>query len=356
MHSTGGGSSTQTVTITRRTEHGGGKKTTKKKIVTPRTLAAGVCVILVVGYVSVAALIRISVQIQSHLIYMNYVRLPFFSNLSNPAELGLRNTRNYDLVQYDGCPVSTWHLLPDTYPDNLTQSQDYISALSDGAPIVLYLHGNTGTRGTLHRVWTYQSLTRRGYHVIAFDYRGYGDSQCAPSERGMMEDALLQWDWIQSKAPGSKVFIWGHSLGSAAATFLAREIWTQRHTHPKGVILDAPFTSIIDASSTHPFAIPYWPIRSVFRYLVLENFHERFESESRLKGFPFPLLIAHGHNDIIIPFHLGERMYETALEARRGNPYLSSEVHFVDCEKSTHKTNFESEVLQHALDLFIDRK
>ena len=354
MRSTGG-SSTQTVTITRRAG-GGTKKKPQKKIATPRNVAALICVVLVLGYVSVAALIRISVEVQSHLIFLHYVRIPLFGNLSNPAELGLRNARNYDLIQYDGCPVSTWHILPDTYPDNVTESQAYISALSDGAPIVLYLHGNTGTRGTGHRIQAYQSLTRQGYHVIAFDYRGYGDSQCVPSERGMMEDALLQWDWIKSHSPHSPVYIWGHSLGSAAATYLAKEIWTHRHTYPRGVILDAPFTSLVDAASNHPFAIPYWPIMSIFRYLVLESFHQRFESESRLITFPFPLLIAHGHNDVIIPFHLGQRMYETALEARRSNPYMSERAYFVDCGQSTHKTNFESGDLHHALDHFIDRK
>lgn len=355
MHSTSG-SSTQTVTLTRKADRGAAKKKTKKKIATPRNFAALVCVLLVVAYLSVAALIRLSVQIQSHLIYLNYVRIPFFADLGNPAGLGLRNTRNYDIVQYDGCPVSTWHILPDTYPDNVTESREYISALSDGAPIVLYLHGNTGARGTPHRILAYQSLSRRGYHVIAFDYRGYGDSQCVPSERGMMEDALLQWDWIKTQAPGSQVFIWGHSLGSAAATYLAKEIWSHRHTHPQGVILDAPFTSMIDAASNHPFGIPYWPVMSIFRYLVLESFQERFESESRLVNIPFPLLIAHGHNDIIIPFHLGERMYQTALEARRRNPYLTERLHFVDCGESTHKTNYDSEDLHQALDHFIDRK
>ena len=344
--------STQTITLTRKAD--GGKKRTKRKVATRRNLAALVCLVLAGGYVAVAVLIRLSGQAQSHLIYVNFLKLPLFANLSNPAEMGLRNARNFDLIQFDGCPVSTWHLLPDKYQENITKSQDFVTALSDGAPIVLYLHGNTGTRGTHHRVQTYQSLTRRGYHVIAFDYRGYGDSQCSPSERGMMEDALLEWDWINSHAPHSRVFIWGHSLGSAAATYLAKELWLRRQTHPKGVILDAPFTSVVEAGSNHPFGLPYWPIMPLFRHLVLESFQERFESESRLLHIPFPLLIAHGQKDVIIPFHLGKRMYQTALAARKRNPFLSHRLHFVDCGETTHKSNFESPHLQKALDHFVD--
>ena len=346
-------SSTQTVTLTRRADRGE-KTRAKKKLPTPLHLAALAGLALAVVYVCVAVFIRFSVHAQTHLIYVHYLRLPFFKDLRQPSEVGLRNTRNFDLIQFDGCPISTWHILPDTYQDNVTRSQDFISALSDGAPIVLYLHGNTGTRGTHHRVETYLSLRRRGYHVITFDYRGYGDSQCAPSERGMMEDALLEWDWINRHAPHSRVFIWGHSLGSAAATYLAKEIWERRDTYPRGVILDAPFPSVVDAASHHPFGLPYWPVMSLFRYLVLEQFQERFESELRLTHIPFPLLIAHGHSDVIIPFHLGQRMYHTALEARKTNPFLSRRLHFVDCGETTHKENYESPALQLALDHFVD--
>jgi abhydrolase domain-containing protein 12 len=354
MISAAGGSSTQTVTLTRRPDDGGGKRV-KRKIATPRNLAALACAVLAAVYVAVAAVIRVSDQVQSQLIYLNLLTMTF-SNLSQPAEFGLRNTRNLHLVQYDGCPVGVWHVLPDTYPDNLNSDQDYISALSDGATVVLYLHGNTATRGRYHRVQTYLSLAKRGYHVIAFDYRGFGESGCAPSERGMMEDALLVWDWVQSHAPRAPVFIWGHSLGSAAATYLAQELWQRRASHPRGVILDAPLPSMVEAAAHHPFGLPYWPVMPLFRHLVLESFRERFESESRLPLIPFPLLIAHGHSDSVIPFHLGWQMYQTALEARTRNPLLSPRLHFIDCGASGHKSNFESLDLHRALDHFVDGK
>lgn len=353
MHVTGG-SATQTITVTKPSTKKSKNSGIKRRSINRYHVVSLVVFVLVTFYLAVAALIRFSVQVQTFLIYLHFVRIPFFADLTNPAELGLTNTRNFDLVQYDGCPVSTWHVLPDIYPDNVTRDFDYTSALADGATIVLYLHGNTGTRGTHHRIEQYKSLSKRGYHVITFDYRGFGDSVCVPSERGMMEDALLAWDWIQAHAPKSRVFIWGHSLGSAAATYLARELWERRATHPQGVILDAPFTSMIDAATNHPFALPYWPVLSLFRALVVESFQERFDSEDRLRNIPFPLLIAHGQGDIIIPFQLGERMFQTAMEARKRNPLLSRNIHFVDCGSTQHKTNILSPHLHLALDHFID--
>ena len=40
------------------------------------------------------------------------------------------------------------------------------------APIVLYLHGNTGSRAREHRIELYKVLQKLNYHVICFDYRG----------------------------------------------------------------------------------------------------------------------------------------------------------------------------------------
>lgn len=41
-----------------------------------------------------------------------------------------------------------------------------------GYPIVLYLHGNSGSRATDHRVELYQLLQSFNYNVITLDYRG----------------------------------------------------------------------------------------------------------------------------------------------------------------------------------------
>ena len=305
---------TQTLTITKPRDINDKKTVKNKKKINFGRIVALVLLAIATLYITVALILRYSIQAQSYVIYVHFLRLPLFCDLTNPAEFGMRNTRDFDLIQYDGCPISTWHILPDTYQENITDPRVFNSALSDGATIILYLHGNTGTRARSNRIKVYKELAKRGYHVITFDYRGFGDSTCLPSEHGLMEDAMLVWDWIQTHAPNSRVFIWGHSLGSAAATHLAEELWYKRSVYPKGIILDAPFPNMIEAATNHPFGLPYWPVSSLFRSFVLKSFHDVFDSESHMKHSPFPLLIAHGHNDIIIPFSLGRRMYETVSE------------------------------------------
>jgi len=45
------------------------------------------------------------------------------------------------------------------------------NSLSDGLPIILYMHGNSASRAAPHRVELYDVLRSLNYHVIAFDYR-----------------------------------------------------------------------------------------------------------------------------------------------------------------------------------------
>jgi abhydrolase domain-containing protein 12 len=109
-------------------------------------------------------------------------------------------------------------------------------------PIVLYLHGNTGTRANGHRVDLYKILRRLGYHVIAMDYRGFADSSdMSPTEVGCVNDALAMYRYIKNLT-SSPVFVYGHSLGMVLFTknvFLGggvkKFVWEKRKRTKKGI-------------------------------------------------------------------------------------------------------------------------
>lgn len=337
------------------------QKVKKKKSIKKRFLSLLLIVLVVlVVYSTPAVLVRYSEWLQKALIFVHHVRTPFYGNLSDPGSYGLKFTHQFELFHEDECGVEVWQVLPHVYHvgederELALSESDFQLALSDGAPVVLYLHGNTGTRALHHRVGIYKYLAKeKGFHVITFDYRGFGNSQCHPSERGMMEDALLVWNWVRTHAPDSKIYVWGHSLGSAAATYVTKEL-CDVGSPPSGLILDAPFTDLLDAAENHPITLPYWPVLSLFRYYVLETLEERFESAERLKHITCPVLILHGRNDIIIPFHIGEKFYDTVLEFRKNHPSMGN-VEFVDCGDTNHKENYLSPHTHEALDRFIQR-
>ncbi len=63
------------------------------------------------------------------------------------------------------------------------------------------------------------------YDVIAFDYRGFGDSSGEPTEAGLMKDTRFIYDWLHRLSNGKrKIYLWGHSLGSAVACQLAARL------------------------------------------------------------------------------------------------------------------------------------
>ena len=325
-------------------------KKSKKACSCTRCMLIVACVLLSL-YVSVPFILRYSHFVQKELIYVNRISIPFFANLSDPQSFNLSKSRHFNLEHENGCKIGVWQLLPGTYHDDTpTPEGNFPSLLSDGHPIILYLHGNTGTRATYSRILLYKMLTEeRNYHLITFDYRGFGDSDCSPSEAGLMEDGLLVWQWVTSHAHSSKVYLWGHSLGSGATIYLATNL-TADGKNPAGILLDAPFTSVVEAAYNHPFSSPYWIVLDTFRYLTADYFHETHPSIDRIAHVTCPILIMHGHHDVIVPFHMGYKLYEVAVATRKPG---DGKVQFIDCGETSHKFNYHSVDLLNALDTFI---
>jgi len=64
------------------------------------------------------------------------------------------------------------HVLPRNLLDKYEDDKSiYEQLLSHGEPIVIYMHGNSGTRANEHRVQLYHVLQDINCHVIAVDYR-----------------------------------------------------------------------------------------------------------------------------------------------------------------------------------------
>lgn len=127
-------------------------------------------------YVAIPFLIKLCPGIQAKLIFLNFVRVPYFIDLKKPQDQGLNHTCNYYLQPEEDVTIGVWHTIPAIWWKN-AQGKDqmwYEDALASSQPIILYLHGNAGTRGGDHRVELYKVLSSLGYHVVTFDYRGWG--------------------------------------------------------------------------------------------------------------------------------------------------------------------------------------
>jgi fermentation-respiration switch protein FrsA (DUF1100 family) len=160
---------------------------------------------------------------------------------------------------------------------------------------LLFFHGNAGNIS--HRGESVTIFHRLGLNVFIFDYRGYGQSAGKPAEAGLYEDARAAWSYLTRErgfAP-ENIVLFGRSLGGVVASQLAADV------QPGALILESTFSSARD------MAHAVFPVLS--RLIVLRF---RFNTVAYIKDVTCPLLVVHSPDDEIIPFRLGEKIYQAA--------------------------------------------
>ncbi|KAM9354487.1 lysophosphatidylserine lipase ABHD12-like [Pholidichthys leucotaenia] len=273
---------------------------------------------LITLYVSVPVILYVFPSIVSHVIFAHLLRFPFFVDLSRPEHV-LNHTCNFYLNTDKGVSVGVWHTLPASqWEQSARRSPEwYQETLGDGSPVIIYLHGNVGSRAMNHRVQLVKILSAAGFHVLALDYRGFGDSIGEPSEAGLTSDALYLYNWVKTHSRGSVVCMWGQSLGSGVATNAAVKLQEQGSA-VDAVILEGPYTRIGEVVDNHR-------LTQMYKFLpgfdsLLQNIMERinivFPNDDNLKTLISPLLILHAEDDNVVPYHMGQKLYQIALQAR----------------------------------------
>lgn len=167
-------------------------------------------------------------------------------------------------------------------------------------PVLLYFHGNGG--GIDIRTGRIKPLLDMGYGVLLAEYRGYGGNPGKPTERGIYADADAYFKWLttQEGINEDRIVVYGESLGTGVATYLASKHWNIR-----GVILDAPFTSLADVAQSSMWFVPV-------KLLMID----RFSSIKRIQSVNSPLLVLHGEKDRVVPVRLGKKLYEAANQPK----------------------------------------
>lgn len=164
-----------------------------------------------------------------------------------------------------------------------------------GPRVLLFFHGNAGNIS--HRLDSIRQFHSLGLSVLIVDYRGYGQSGGRAHEAGMYRDADAAWTFLTTKmgiAPDD-IIIFGRSLGGSIAARLAA------HTEPLALIVESAFTSVPDIASE---LYPWLPARWLSRM--------RHPTQEHVANTRSPVLVIHSRDDEIIPYHHGERIFESA--------------------------------------------
>lgn len=225
------------------------------------------------------------------LIYLYFVQksLVFFPSkdfIATPDALDLKyENLNFEL---DGkSKIHGWY-----FPNN----NDTISAETKA---VLFCHGNAGNISM--RFPTIELFNELNIPFLIFDYRGFGQSTGELSEQSTYDDAKRCYDFLvrERNFKPENIIIFGRSLGGAVATELAK------NEKCGGLILESTFSSAKDAGAR---IFPIFPIKILLKY--------NFDSKNKIGQINCPLLVIHSPEDDIIPYDMGEKLFELGREPK----------------------------------------
>jgi len=165
---------------------------------------------------------------------------------------------------------------------------------------IVHYHGNAHNL-TLHAplvTW----LARKGYHVILFDYRGYGRSEGSPNRRGIHADSVAALKEAMRRLPQEdRFFLYGQSLGAAQAVNVAAVVDDPRL---RGVVAEGGFDSYrgIAGEKLRDSGFAWMP----------NPISSELDPIDAVGEVGVPLLLIHGVEDQVVPVAHGERLYAAA--------------------------------------------
>lgn len=223
-----------------------------------RRLAIGAVVFVVVAYVAVLVAMMV---LQRDLQYDRS------GGMLRLAETTLSSAEQVEIPVGQGEHVTGWYQAP-----------------AAGKPVILYFRGNAQSFSREHA--RYEAFAAAGYGFLAFDYRGFPGSPGEVTQAHVLEDGIAAFDWLEAK--GAPIVLWGRSLGSGPATYVASE------READALLLETPFLSAVSVAAER---YPYLPVGLLMA--------DQYPVETWIKSVTEPVHVAHGTADTTIPVHHG---------------------------------------------------
>ena len=237
--------------------------------------------VVAVGYLAAIGYLRVNEK--------TFVFEPANRHVRAPAPQFALGERRVTYPSTDGVTLSAW-IVP--APAAAPASNMWL----------LICHGNLGNIGYRQRPEYYALIRDLGINLLAFDYRGFGESTGTPDEFGLYADATASYEYLTRtlNVPPERLVIFGHSLGSGVAIELASRV------PAAGLIVEGAFTSVVDRGQE---LFPLFPVALIST--------QRFPSLDRIASIGMPKLLLHSPEDRVIPYAHGRRLFDAARAPKR---------------------------------------
>ena len=157
---------------------------------------------------------------------------------------------------------------------------------------ILFFHGNAGKLD--NRIYKLNEFSKLNLNYLIFAYRGFSGNKGKPTELGLYQDAQKAMEWLNSNGISNEnVILYGESLGTAVAIEIGK------NKTFGGIVLESPFTSMEILAQKY---YPYLPAKFILK--------DKYKSIDKLNMIKSPLHVMHGEKDKIVPFYMGEEIYE----------------------------------------------
>lgn len=175
-----------------------------------------------------------------------------------------------------------------------------INPASEVRATVLVFQGSGSTAANW--VPLLQPLLQAGYRLFLMDYRGFGRSEGQASHALVLADAhrALRYLVGRDEVRVKPLLVLGQSYGGQLAINVAA-------SYPQlvdALVTEATFTSF-RAMAVHTTPWPGKP-------LVQAIFLEPYDAAELIGAAPMPTLIIHSREDEVVPFHMGQELFNRA--------------------------------------------
>ncbi len=147
-----------------------------------------------------------------------------------------------------------------------------------------------------NRIYKLNHFENFDLNFLILAWRGFSGNSGKPNEKGLYDDAKSAVSWLKSAGiKEEKIILYGESLGTAVAIEIAQ------NKKFAGIVLESPFTSMVEMGKKY---YSFFPVSLLLK--------DRYESINKIKNINIPILVMHGKKDRIVPFEMGNKIYDSA--------------------------------------------